>query len=80
MEVPLPPHWEPGRVEEVRRVAYGARAAEAEEWARGHGLRPARQDSRRVALLLVDVQNTFCTPGFELFVPGAPDDSRRLCE
>jgi len=31
-------------------------------------------------LLLVDCQNTFCTPGFELFVPGAPDDSRRLCE
>ena len=31
-------------------------------------------------MLLVDCQNTFCTPGFELFVPGAPDDSRRLCE
>jgi nicotinamidase-related amidase len=33
-----------------------------------------------VCLLAVDVQNTFCTPGFELFVPGAPDDNRRLCE
>jgi nicotinamidase-related amidase len=30
--------------------------------------------------MVVDVQNTFCTPGFELFVPGAPDDNRRLCE
>jgi nicotinamidase-related amidase len=33
----------------------------------------------------VDVQNTFCIPGFELFVggrsgTGAVDDSRRLCE
>ncbi len=34
----------------------------------------------RVCLLAIDVQNTFCTPGFELFVPGAPDDNRRLCE
>jgi nicotinamidase-related amidase len=34
---------------------------------------------------VVDVQNTFCTPGFELFVGGrsgmgALDDCRRLCE
>jgi nicotinamidase-related amidase len=37
-----------------------------------------------LCLLLVDAQNTFCTPGFELFVggrsgTGALDDSRRLC-
>jgi nicotinamidase-related amidase len=35
--------------------------------------------------VLVDVQNTFCIPGFELFVAGrsgtgAVDDNRRLCE
>lgn len=72
----LPPFWDPARVEEVWRVDYEARAAAATAL----GLRPASEDERRVALLLVDVQNTFCTPGFELFVPGAPDDSRRLCE
>jgi nicotinamidase-related amidase len=41
-------------------------------------------DERRVCLLGVDLQNTFCTPGFELFVAGrsgtgAVEDSRRLC-
>jgi nicotinamidase-related amidase len=80
VELPLPPHWDPARVEEVRRVPYEELAAAAEEWARGHGVGPARDDERLVCLFLVDVQNTFCTPGFELFVPGAPEDNRRLCE
>jgi nicotinamidase-related amidase len=80
MELPLPPHWDPDRVEEVWRVPYEERAAEAEAWAREHGVRPAQEDGRRICLVVVDVQNTFCTPGFELFVPGAPDDNRRLCE
>jgi nicotinamidase-related amidase len=79
-ELPLPPHFAPERVPEVWRVPYEERAAGAERWAREHDLRPASEDERRVCLLVVDCQNTFCTPGFELFVPGAPDDSRRLCE
>jgi nicotinamidase-related amidase len=61
-------------------VPYEERAAEAAAWAREHGLRPAAEDATRLCLLLVDCQNTFCTPGFELFVPGAPEDSRRICE
>jgi nicotinamidase-related amidase len=61
-------------------VDYEQRAKEAEGWARRHGVTPACDDSRRICLLAVDVQNTFCTPGFELFVPGAPSDNRRLCE
>jgi nicotinamidase-related amidase len=80
MELPLPPHWDPASIAEVRRVPYEERAAEAALWAREHLVRPARQDADRVCLLLVDCQNTFCTPGFELFVPGALDDNRRLCE
>jgi nicotinamidase-related amidase len=80
MELPLPPHWNPGRVEDIWRVPYEERAEEAEEWARQHGIAPARDDARRICLVVVDAQNTFCTPGFELFVPGAPDDNRRLCE
>jgi nicotinamidase-related amidase len=80
MELPLPPHWEPESVTQVRQVQYEERAAEAAAWATELRIGPARADDRRVCLLLVDCQNTFCTPGFELFVPGAPDDSRRLCE
>jgi nicotinamidase-related amidase len=78
--LPVPPHFDPGRVGEVWRVDYEERASNAAAWARAHGLRPAADDAQRIALVLVDVQNTFCVPGYELFVPGAVDDSRRTCE
>ncbi len=83
--LPVPAHFEPDRVREVWRVPYEERAAEAAAWAREHRLGPAADDRFRLALLLVDVQNTFCLPGFELFVAGrsgtgAVDDNRRLCE
>src|SRR3954451_12660193 len=80
VELSLPPHWDPARVEEVWRVEYEERAVEAQKWGRQYGVGRAAGDERRVALLLVDLQNTFCTPGFELVVPGAADDNRRLCE
>jgi nicotinamidase-related amidase len=84
-QLPLPEHFDAARVGEVWRVPYEARAAEAEAWAATHGLAPAAHDAFRLCLLAVDVQNTFCVPGFELFVAGrsgsgAVDDSRRLCE
>ena len=81
----LPPHFDPSRVGEVWRVPYEQRARDAAAWADEHGLRPAAEDSVKVCLLAVDVQNTFCIPGFELFIAGrsgtgAVDDNRRLCE
>jgi nicotinamidase-related amidase len=84
-ELPVPAHFEPRRVGEIWRVRYEERAREAPAWAAQHGLAPAARDSLRVCLLAVDVQNTFCVPGFELFVggrsgTGAVDDNRRLCE
>ena len=84
-ELPLPEHFDGARVADVWRVPYEERAREAPRWADRHELTPASQDSFRLALLLVDVQNTFCIPGFELFVAGrsgtgAVDDNRRLCE
>jgi nicotinamidase-related amidase len=83
-ELPLPPHVDLAHVGEVWRVDYEARFADASAWAAEHGLEPATADTRRVCLFLVDMQNTFCTPGFELFVAGrsgtgALEDSRRLC-
>jgi nicotinamidase-related amidase len=84
-ELPVPAHFDPDRVGEVWRVGYEDRAPEAAAWAEEHGIRRAADDALRVCLLAVDVQNTFCIPGFELFVAGrsgtgAVDDSRRLCE
>jgi nicotinamidase-related amidase len=85
MAVPVPAHFDPARVGEVWRVPYEERAAEAPAWADRHGVSPASDDSLRICLLAVDVQNTFCVPDFELFVAGrsgtgAVDDNRRLCE
>src|ERR671918_2558338 len=79
----LPPHVDLGRVGEIWRVEYEARFADATAWAAEHHLPPSASDETRVCLLLVDAQNTFCTPGFELFVrgrsgTGAVDDTRRL--
>jgi nicotinamidase-related amidase len=84
-ELPVPAHFDPDRVGEVWRVDYEQRARDAASWAAEHELPPAADDSVRICLLAVDVQNTFCIPGFELFVggrsgTGAVDDSRRLCE
>jgi nicotinamidase-related amidase len=84
-DLPVPPHYDPGRVGEVWRVLYEQRAREAEAWAREHGIAPAAGDAARVCLVAIDVQNTFCVPGFELFVggrsgTGAVDDNRRLCD
>jgi nicotinamidase-related amidase len=83
-ELPLPPHYDPARVGEIWRVPYEKRAREAAAWAGRHGIPPASRDPVRIALMLVDLQNTFCIPGFELFVGGrsgvgAVEDNRRLC-
>ena len=83
-QLPVPPHYDPGRVDEVWRVPYQERAREAGEWRVRHGVTPAAQDRIRICLVAVDVQNTFCIPGFELFVAGASgraavEDNRRLC-
>ena len=84
-ELPIPGHFDPSHVGEVWRVPYEDRAREAQAWADEHGFGPAAEDGFRLCLLAVDVQNTFCIPGFELFVAGrsgtgAVDDNRRLCE
>jgi nicotinamidase-related amidase len=84
-ELPVPPHFDPGRAGEVWRVPYQERALDARAWAEEHDLRPALENGFRICVVAVDVQNTFCIPGFELFVAGrsgngAVDDNRRLCE
>ena len=84
-ELPVPPHFDPDSVGEVWRVSYQERAENAPKWAEHHKILPASSDRFKVCLVAVDVQNTFCVPGFELFVggrsgTGAVDDNRRLCE
>ena len=76
----MPPHFDPGRTGGVWPVPYDDRALQAQAWAEEHRLRPALEDGFRICLVAVDVQNTFCVPGFELYVPGAERDNARLCE
>jgi len=84
-ELPIPPHYDPAKVGQVWKVPYQHRAEEAKKWAEQNRVHPASNDKFKICLLLVDVQNTFCIPQFELFVGGrsgigAVDDNRRLCE
>lgn len=82
--LPIPAHYQEEQVGEVWRVPYQVRTEQALEWKGLHNIDPASEDEKKVGLLLVDVQNTFCIPGFELFVggrsgTGAVEDNRRLC-
>lgn len=84
-KLPIPPHFDCTKVGEVWRVNYQNRAIEAQDWAKQYNIQPAAEDKSRICLLLIDVQNTFCIPDFELFVggtsgTGAVDDNVRLCE
>lgn len=83
--LPVPPHYDPEKVSEVWRVPYQQRAEEALHWTKRYNLQPASQDKIKIALIAVDVQNTFCIPDFELFVAGrsgigAIEDNRHLSE
>lgn len=83
-ELPIPPHFDAQAVDKVWSVPYQERAQAAEAWARRHNIQPASQDSFRLCLMPIDVQNTFCIPDFELFVGGrsgrsAVEDNAKLC-
>ena len=82
---PIPKFFNPDRVGDVWRVPYQQRSVEAKAWAKAQDIVPAAEDELRLALLLIDVQNTFCIPDFELFVGGrsglgAVEDNQRLCQ
>ena len=84
-KLPLPDFFDADKVGTVWRIPYEERAKQARDWALQHGLQPASTDQTRSWLMLVDVQNTFCIPEFELYVGGksgrgAVDDNTRLCE
>ena len=82
---PIPEFFNSDKVGMVWRIPYEERAKQARDWAIRHGLQPASTDQTRTWLMLIDVQNTFCIPEFELYVGGANgqaavEDNTRLCE
>jgi hypothetical protein len=66
-ELPILSHFDPDKVGQVWRVQCQERAEDAKKWTAHHGIKATFQDMFRICLLIVDVQNTFCIPGFELF-------------
>ncbi len=84
-QLPIPQHFQLETVGEIWRVPYQDRSSAAKLWAKQYQLIPTAQTQSNVNLLLIDVQNTFCLPDFELFVGGrsgrgAIEDNIRLCE
>ena len=84
-QLPVPDFFDSNKVGKVWRIPYEERAKGARDWALQHGLQPASTDQAKTWLMLVDVQNTFCIPDFELYVggrsgQGAVEDNIRLCE
>jgi nicotinamidase-related amidase len=84
-QLPTPDYFDTKKVSEVWRVPYQERAAQAKEWAEKYSIQPATSDTNQICLLIIDAQNTFCLPEFELFVggrsgSGAVYDNLRLCE
>ncbi len=84
-QIPLPAHFDSDQVGQVWRIPYQARLSDARAWAQQHDIPPVSEDDFRTCLLLVDVQNTFCIPDYELFVGGrsgngAVEDNVRLCQ
>lgn len=83
-ELEIPQHFDPEAVGRVWKVEYAELAPKAEKWAETNNIGRACEDRFKLCLLLVDVQNTFCIPGYELYVAGrsgtgAVDDNVRLC-
>src|SRR5512138_847915 len=84
-DLPVPDFFDAQKVGDIWRIPYEERAGQAREWARQHQLQPASADASKTWLMLIDVQNTFCIPDFELYVGGrsgrgAVEDNVRLCE
>ena len=84
-QTPIPDFFDVEKVGTIWQVPYEERARAARDWADQQGLQPASADSTKTWLMLIDVQNTFCIPGFELYVGGrsgrgAVEDNVRLCE
>lgn len=83
--LPVPDFFDSEKVAGVWRIPYEQRASQARDWARQYALQPASADTGKIWLMLIDVQNTFCIPDFELYVGGrsgrgAVEDNVRLCE
>lgn len=79
--LPLPGHYNQTQVVDTERwLDYHGLAVDAVDWRHEHDLRPAKDDRKKIGLLCIDEQVTFCHPQGELAVGGAVEDAQRLIE
>ena len=74
----LPKHYDPSKADNVFQVAYQNLEADATEYRKDNNVQIAATDKYKIGLMVIDAQNTFCTPGYELYVQGAEKDNKRL--
>jgi len=83
---PLPATYNPADFQRPPyNVDLNAVQPAALEYAKKNGITNAAKDAKKVCLVMIDMQKTFCTPGAELYVggrsgTGAVDDARKITE
>lgn len=76
----IPKHYDASKADQIFKVGYENIAIDALAYKKQFAITDAATDRIKIALMMIDVQNTFGIPGFELFVGGAPEDHKRLTE
>ncbi len=67
-ELSIPPHLNSDKLGQVWLVDYHNIASLASDWSKKYGLQTTSEDKYNMCIILVDVQNKFCIPEFELLV------------
>ncbi|MDR0606791.1 MAG: isochorismatase [Candidatus Peribacteria bacterium] len=76
----IPGHYDPKNADQVYKIDYQRLANDATAYKKAEGVTNSATDKFKIALMPIDMQNTFCIPDYELAVMGAPKDTSRLVE
>lgn len=75
--LPIPSHFNPNIVGDLRLINYTQLATKAGEWVKKHSITPSVSDRVKICMMPIDAQITFCFDNAELPVIGALDDCNR---
>ena len=76
----IPKHYDASKADQVYPIAYQNLAQDGIVFKAVHKITDAAIDGFKIALMPIDMQNTFGIPGFELSVQNAPEDTKRLAQ
>lgn len=79
-----PDFFDPARSGDLFQLDYHGIQEKALQWRKQYQIPAAATDGKKVALMIIDNQGSFCAKGSvyngELFVEGSVDDTTRLCQ